>query len=226
MDVSTLLTDPRSFFAARRDDPSLRGPTLVVATHALTSLATAAVLLSAFTDFPGAIDTRSLVYVAGAQRVSAPQELVLSLAMTGVLSFALWVVVAAIVYGVSAYFDGSGAFRRVLAFVGWGLVPTLIPTVAANALTASLFLGAPTFESPAVVESWALANVQGHPLRRVIELVRPVFTLWMLSLWILAAECARDLTRRQAVVAVALPGVVALVNVVGTYAGVVAAALG
>ncbi|WP_436924078.1 YIP1 family protein [Halosimplex amylolyticum] len=226
MRLSTLVTDPRTFFERRREDPSLVGPTIVVALHALIVLATMAVILRAFSGLVGRVDAGSLVYAAGDQRVAAPRQFVLSLGLTPVVYLALWVGVAAVVYLVSIYFDGEGPFRRVLAFVGWTLVPTLVPTVVVAVVVTALFVDAPTFGSEAAVEEWVRSSVMGDPAYVGVRLLRPLFTLWMAYLWIVAAECARGLTRRQALVAAGLPVALAVLNALGTYVGFVAQALG
>lgn len=226
MRLSTLVTDPRAFFDRRREDPSLVGPALVVALHGVLMLATTAVVLRAFSGLLGRVDAGTLVYASGDQRVSAPREFVLSLGSTPVVYLALWFGVAAVVYLVSIYFDGEGSFRRVLAFVGWSLAPTLVPTLAVAVVLTALFVDAPTFGSEAAVEEWTRSAVMGNPAYTAVRVVRPLFTLWMAYLWVVAAECARGLTRRQALIAAGLPVAFAVLNVLGTYAGLVAQALG
>jgi hypothetical protein len=190
------------------------------------SLAAAAVILRASGGALDGLGTESIVYASGAQRVSAPRRLVLGLWGTGALYFAVWLVVAAVAYLVSRRYDGEGPFRRILAFVGWTLAPTLVPAVATSLLMAMFFLDAPAFESEAALRTWVQSNVAGNPLRVAVEAVRPLFTLWMVYLWVLAAEYGRNLTRRQALVAVALPGAVAALNALGSLAAVVGRALG
>lgn len=226
MGLSTLITDPRTFFERRRADPSLVGPALVVALHAVIVLATTAVILRAFGGLLGQVDAGSIVYAAGDQRISAPQQFVLSLGSTPVVYFALWIGVSVVVYLVSAYYDGEGPFRRVLAFVGWSLVPTLVPTIAVSVVISSIFLDAPTFASESAVEEWTRSSVMGNPAYTAVRLVRPLFSLWMAYLWIVAAECARGLTRRQALIAAGLPVALTVLNALGTYAGLLAQALG
>ncbi|WP_415382354.1 YIP1 family protein [Halosimplex sp. TS25] len=226
MGLSTLVTDPRTFFEHRREDPSLVGPALVVALHGIMVLATSAVILRSLGGLLDGVDTGSLVYAAGDQRVAAPREFVLSLGATPVVYLVLWVGVAVVVYLVSVYFDGEGPFRRVLAFVGWSLVPTLVPTLAVSVVITALFVDAPTFASETAVEEWVRTSVAGNPAYTAVRLVRPLFTLWMAYLWIVAAECARGLTRRQALVAAGLPVALAVLNALGTYVGFAAQALG
>lgn len=226
MSLRTLVTDPGAFFAARRDDYSLVGPTAVITGHALLALAVTVVVLRAVGDLVTAADAASIVYASGGQRVSAPRDIVLALWGTAVLYFAGWVAVAVVAYLVSLYFDGEGSFRRLLAFVGWTFVPTLVPTALRTAVVAAVFLDAPEFATEAALQEWARSELVGHPARFAAVAIRPLFTLWMVYLWILAAESARELTRRQALVAVALPGALASLNAVGTLATAAGRALG
>ncbi|QLH79137.1 YIP1 family protein [Halosimplex rubrum] len=226
MSLRTLVTDPDGFFAARQDDDSLAGPAAVVVAHALLALAGTVVILQAVGDVVTAGDAASIVYASGGQRVSAPRDIVLSLWATGALYFALWVAVAVVAYLVSLYFDGEGSFRRLLGFVGWTFVPTLVPTALRAVTMAAVFLDAPEFATEAALQEWVRGEVVGHPTRLAATAVRPFFTLWMVYLWVLAAKYGRDLTRRQASVAVALPGALASLNAVGTLAALAGRALG
>ncbi|QLH84129.1 YIP1 family protein [Halosimplex pelagicum] len=226
MSLRTLVTDPDGFFAARRDDYSLAGPAAVVVAHALLALAGTVVILQAVGDVVTAADAASIVYASGGQRVSAPRDIVLALWATGGLYFAGWIAVAVVAYLVSLYFDGDGSFRRLLAFVGWTFVPTLAPTAVRAVVIAAMFLEAPDFATEAALQEWAQSELTDHPARFAAIAVRPLFTLWMVYLWVLAAEHARELTRRQALVVVALPAAFATLNAVGTLATAAGRALG
>ncbi|ELZ24821.1 hypothetical protein C475_11310 [Halosimplex carlsbadense 2-9-1] len=226
MSLRTLVTDPRAFFAARQDDYSLVGPAAVVAGHALLALTATVVVLRAVGGVVTPADAGAIVYASGGQRVSAPQDIVLALWATGALYFALWVAVAVVAYLVSLYFDGEGSFRRLLAFVGWTLVPTLAPTAVRTAVIAAMFLDAPEFATEAALQEWAQSELTDRPARFAALAVRPLFTLWMVYLWVLAAEYALELTRRQALVTVALPGTLATLNAVGTLATAAGRVLG
>ncbi|MFB6140432.1 MAG: YIP1 family protein [Halosimplex sp.] len=226
MGLSTLVTDPRAFFAGRRREYSLRGPVAVVAAHTLLALATTVVVLRAVGDLLPGLDAGAIVYAAGNQRVSAPRKVVLALWATGALYVALWLTVTAVAYLVSLYFDGRGSVRRLLAFVGWTMAPTLVPAVARAAVVIWVFLHAPDFATEAALRSWVRTELAGRPLRVAASAVRPLFTLWMVYLWVLAVEYGRDLTRRRAIVAVALPGALAAVNALGTLAALLARQVG
>ena len=40
--------------------------------------------------------------------------------------FAVWLILAVIMHGLSAFFDGKGSFRRTFEFVGCGFLPSLV----------------------------------------------------------------------------------------------------
>jgi len=226
MSLRTLVTDPRAFFAARQDDDSLVGPAAVVVAHTLLALAATVVILRTVGGVVTPADAGAIVYAAGEQRVSAPRDIVLSLWATGALYFANWLAVAVVAYLVSLYYDGDGSFRRLLALVGWTFVPTLAPTALRTVVIAAMFLDTPEFATEAALQEWVRSELVDHPARFAAIAVRPLFTLWMVSLWVLAVEYGRDLTRRQALVAVALPAALASLNAVGTLATAAGRALG
>ncbi|MFC7195947.1 hypothetical protein ACFQL4_17115 [Halosimplex aquaticum] len=113
-----------------------------------------------------------------------------------------------------------------LAFVGWTLAPTLIPAAASAVAMTAIFLDAPTFASEAALNQWVRSTVVDHPARVAVDFARPLFTLWVVYLWTLAAEYGRDLTQRQALLCIALPGGIAVLNAVGTYVAFLAQVLG
>ncbi|QPV62474.1 YIP1 family protein [Halosimplex litoreum] len=226
MDLRTLVSDPEAFFTVRQEGTSLVGPTAVVAGHALLALAVTAVVLQAVGDVVTPADAGAIVYASGERRISAPRQVVLSLWATGALYFVGWIAVAVVAYLVSLYFDGNGSFRRLLAFVGWAFVPTLVPTAVRTFAVAAMFLDAPEFATEAALQEWARSELADHPARLAAIAVRPLFTLWTVSLWVLAAEYARELTRRQALAAVALPAALATLNAVGTLATAAGRVLG
>jgi hypothetical protein len=212
-----VITSPRQFFEAGSDDPSLAGPALVVLGHAFAGLglllSLVPVLAAVFED----ASTEALAYTVGTQTVSAPRELVMATVLPFVVLVILWALTAGFTYVVSKRYDGTGSFRRLLMFMGWGFLPPLIPTLVEALVVAGLFASAPDLATEEAIREWVEANVIRAPSVRLIGLVTPLFTLWGTYLWLIAAEYGRDLSRRHALISISLPAAVALANEAQVY---------
>lgn len=133
-----------------------------------------------------------------------------------------WLLTAGLAYAVSKLFDPAPALRRFLALVGWGHLPLVIPAVAIVTHLGVVLARAPRLSTRLAAEIWVRNVIMTSPVRLAIELVGPVFAIWAVTLWLLAAEEALDLSRRRAVLCVALPGLITLLDSVGGAVSVLA----
>ena len=72
--------------------------------------------------------------------------------------FVGWLVYAAVFHAISVVFDGDGPFPTTLALVGWGMVPSVIGSVAQLAINYYRFsvrgLEAPPLDDPEAVQEF------------------------------------------------------------------------
>ncbi|PSP46704.1 hypothetical protein BRC60_09710 [Halobacteriales archaeon QH_1_68_42] len=132
----------------------------------------------------------------GQLAVAAPQSLVLASVLTLVFFGIGWVLAAGLVYLVSRYFGPNGSFRRLLAFVGWGQAPTLVPAVAATAYIAWAVFTVPDIATEAAAESWIRSTFVENRALTAIDYAGFPFAVWSVYLWLLAAEHGLDTSRR------------------------------
>ena len=128
-----------------------------------------------------------------------------------------WVLAAGLVYLVSRYFGPNGSFRRLLAFVGWGEAPTLVPAVAATAYIAWAVFTVPDIATEAAAESWIRSTFVENRALTAIDYAGFPFAVWSVYLWLLAAEHGLDISRRQVLVCIAVPALALVGNSVGGF---------
>lgn len=202
--VGTLLVDPDAFFAERGGETSLAEPFLVVlGVVALSVTGGVVVVLEAMSSVSG--DLQVFFVVGG----------LIGVAVAAVSPFVEWLLYAGAFQVLTYFFDGEGEFRDTFALTGWGFVPRLL-AVFANAV-AMVYLTR-TLDPPADLADFAAyqSQVSGHPLSLAASALGLLVTLWSAYVWVAAVRHARAVTRRQALVSVAVP--VALGLLVGAAA--------
>lgn len=185
-----LILDPDQFFANYSDSPSIKGPVLVVSV----------LVVAAF------LRLAPLIYVS-LQRNSEIQGLVAAIvviaSLAGALSlYLVWLVYAVVLHVMSAYFDGTGSFRRTAKLTAWGFVPLVFPPLM-SAATGVLVATELPVEDAAQFEV-LLAAYSGHSYMRVAEAVKIVFLLWAGLLWTFALKHARNISFHQAGIVVSV----------------------
>jgi hypothetical protein len=128
--------------------------------------------------------------------------------------FAIWLLVAAMMHGMSALFDGVGSFRRTFEYTGYGFLPSLIGSLIT--VPASAY-----YISQAEVPRISFAQLQQNPnvVKEVIFSLLPkdliysnllinfAVTIWSLVIWSFAVKHAREIELRKAFICASIPTV-------------------
>jgi len=204
--ISTLVTDPNAFFRDRTESPSWVGPALVVTLIAVLGVVSSVVQLRATAELYNQIFADA---GAGEQFTGIFQAFQLVGVVVGFfLTYVLWALYAGFFYGVSALFDGTGDFTTTLKLVGWGFVPSVVGSVISLLVTVYRFeirgVDVPS-EVTAQSAQQLSQQISGGPLVALTGVLGVVFTLWSGLLWTFALKHARQLSTRNAAIAVALP---------------------
>ncbi len=192
-DIGTLLTNPDQFFEERGEDPSLTEPAVVVVSVAVVSVVSVAVTLLTFVE-------------------ATPEEFQIFLVVGGVIGavvavfvpFVTWLVYAVAFHGLTYFFDGEGEFRDTFALVGWGFAPRVLSVLVSLVITVYV---TQAIQAPSDLMAYqSFSNqVAAHPLNLASSGLGILFTLWSAYIWVPAVQEARNVTRRQAAIAVAVP---------------------
>jgi len=204
------LREPTAFF--RRRDPSLRSALGVVLAAAAVRLLA---VLPLFWLFRYLVRPSAWVDIVG-----------LSLVFMAGYALVRWALLAGVVYGTARALGGDRRFRDLLAYLGWSHLPNLVGAGLVLLVTVgvAVTLPAPTTEAeasrfafdlsrrPMLTLSAASGMVEartGVSLDQVQVGIGALQLVWGATMWVAAARVGCDLDDRRALVAVALPVVVA-----------------
>ena len=192
--MTNVLTNPNQFFgelSAR--DTNLKIPFLIVLIAAIVGAISSVITMSAIvSSFPKeAVVIASIFAVIGA-------------IMGLIMPFIGWLLYAGVFYAISMLFKGTGSFKRVFEFVGYGFIPMIIATVIGVAATLAV---PPTIEfSPGTLSPM-------HPLTLAATIIQILFLLWSANIWIFGIKHARNLSTKHAIITVlGIPAVFCLLG--------------
>ncbi len=202
MNLLDVLTNPNGFFAAKLQDAvSLRVPALLVLISGLISGLTAYMITSVtFEMLQGTLPPE-------AQSIAATVGGIGAFVGAVVFSLVIWVVYAAVFFGISALFNGEGDFKRTLEFIGYGYIPIIIGGLISAILITSFVT---TAQPPHVTDPAALAEVitnwiTNNPTFKLSSVIGILFMLWAANIWIFGLKHARKLETKHAAIAVTIP---------------------
>jgi len=129
--------------------------------------------------------------------------------------FIFWLIWAALVFGISLVFKGSGSYSGTLKVIGYGYLPQVIGTVitliAAFEYVPKIVVPKITsamMQDPVAVQQ-VTASLMKDPamveLTQISALITIVFLLWSANIWIFGVKQARNITLKQACITVAIP---------------------
>jgi len=129
--------------------------------------------------------------------------------------FAVWLILAVIMHGISSFFDGKGSFRRTFEFVGYGFLPSLVGSAITIPLSLNYILNvqvpkislAQLQQNPKIVKTIMLSLLPKSLLYSNI-IINLAVTAWSLTIWTFAIKHARDIELRKAFVSALIPTII------------------
>jgi len=197
-----VLTNPNGFFEARmRETESLKIPALIVLISGLIS-GIAAYLITGLT-------------LEMLSETLPPEALGLATTIGGISAFIgalvfsliIWVIFAAVFFGISSVFKGEGSFKRTLEFVGYGYIPMILSGIISAVLMYNFISTAqiPHVTDPAEIADVITQWVTTNPMVRLSSVIGMLFMLWSANIWLFGLKHARNLSTRNALITVAIP---------------------
>lgn len=198
----SLITNPDEFFAELKEkDPSLKRPAIIVILLAMmVAYYQFKVTMKISTALPPDI---ARFFVVGAY-INAISSVI------GI--FAVWLITAAIMHGLSAFFDGRGEFRRTFEFAGYGFLPSLFGSAVTIPASLSYIENAALLKldvkelaaDPEVLTKAILSQIPSEYVHSALVL-NIAITIWGLLMWCFAVKNAREIDGRKAFVCAAIP---------------------
>ena len=195
-----ILTNPDKFFEVKKEEEvSLKIPALIVLIIGIISG------IGAY--FMGGLTAEMLSGTLPPEAQAFLSFISISTAIAAVIfSLILWVVVAALSFGISYLFKGEGKFKRTLEFVGYGFIPMIISGIISAILMYNIVSTAhiPVVTDPALIEG-ALEPLMKDPLMQLSFIIGILFMLWSANIWVFGLKHARNLTTKNALISVGIP---------------------
>ncbi len=195
-----ILTNPNKFFDAKREaEGSLKIPALIVLIIGIISG------IGAY--FMGGLTAEMLSGTVPPEAQAFLSFIPISSAIAAVIvSFILWVVFAAIFFGISCIFKGEGNFKRTLEFVGYGYIPMIISGIISAIFIYNIVSTAqiPVVTDPAKMAE-ALEPLLKSPMVQLSYAISILFMLWSANIWVFGLKHARNLSTKNALITVAVP---------------------
>jgi len=195
-----ILTNPDKFFEAKMEEEvSLKIPALIVLIIGIISG------IGAY--FMGGLTAEMLSGTVPPEAQAFLSFIPISTAITAVIvSFIIWVVFAAIFFGISCIFKGEGKFKRTLEFVGYGYIPMIFSGIIGAILMYNIVSTAhiPVVTDPAKMAE-AFEPLMKSPMMQLSYAISILFMLWSANIWVFGLKHARNLTTKNALITVAIP---------------------
>ncbi len=198
----SLITNPDEFFAEMKEkNPDLKKPAVIVLLLGI---------LVAYYQFRLGVKIATALPPDLANFVVVSAYISVIGSAIGVL--ATWLIAAAIMHGLSAFFDGKGEFRRTFEFAGYGFLPSLL----GSAITIPMSLNyvekvvmpkvdvAELTADPEILAKAILSQIPAEYLHSAL-LLNLAVTIWGLLMWCFAVKNAREVSVGKAFVCAAIP---------------------
>ncbi len=187
-----VLTDPDQFFGKKiTEEISLKIPIAIIAVGGLLAAANTVIILQkVMTGLPE--EAASFAWIGG----------IVGAFSVIVFAFIEWLLYASIFYLISSAFSGDGPFKRVLEFVAYGFIPTALSSLISMVAVIQVL---PTIEFSMDNADLLQETIFSNPLIQASTIIGIFLTLWSANIWIFALMHARNLTTRNAVLAVGIP---------------------
>jgi len=129
--------------------------------------------------------------------------------------FAVWLILAVIMHGISSFFGGKGSFRRTFEFTGYGFLPSLVGSAITVPLSLNYILNAkiPKIsitqlqQNPNVIKTVMLSLIPKDLVYSNL-IINLAITAWSLTIWTFAVKHARDIELKKAFVSALIPTII------------------
>lgn len=212
-----VLTDPNSFFGKKiHDNIEWKTPVAIIA------LVIAVKILSSFIVAVGAIGLfEDMAIVDGIENFASFMMImwfVLTVFTTVIGTLLWWLFYSALFYIVSSIFNAEGEFSRVMEFVAYGFLPNIFRSVVTvfygNELLSML---ENSINDPTITTGTMLSD----PTMKIIPLLLIIFTLWSGYIWMYGLSHSRNISVKNAAIAVAIPVIFSILYTLFEYKDII-----
>jgi len=197
-----VLIKPNKFFEARmKEAESLKVPLLIVLISGMISG------IVAFLMARIALEMLSETLPPEALGLASTIGGISAFVGAVVVSLVIWVVFAAVFFGISWLLKGEGTFKRTLEFVGYGYIPMIIGGIISAVLIYNFISTAqiPQVTDPAQIAEIVTQWIMKSPMLQLSSIIGTLFMLWSANIWVFGLRHARNLSTKNALITVGIP---------------------
>ncbi len=187
-----VLTNPGGFFEKKtKEKVDLKQPLVIIGAMALISAISAYIIASkVIGSLPSDVASVAQIGVA------------IGAIFAIIVVFIMWVIYGGIFYLISSFLGGQGNFKRVLEFVAYGFLPSIMSSVISLFLTNKAYSSLDfSIQDPAILEKAMLSD----PYIMASTVIGILLTLWSANIWVFAMMYSRNLTVKNALITVGVP---------------------
>lgn len=187
-----VLTNPGEFFENKmKQEADFKPPIMIIGIMAIISAISAYVVAN---TIAGSLQGDAATFV----QIGA----IIGAIFAMIVMFIMWIIYGGIFYVISIVFGGQGNFKRVLEFVAYGFLPSILGSLISLILTSRVYSSLDfSITDPAILEKTLLSD----PYIMASSVIGIILTLWSANIWVFAMMHSRNLTVKNAIITVGIP---------------------
>lgn len=187
-----VLTNPGEFFENKmKQEADFKPPIMIVGIMAIISAISAYIIANTIV---GSLQGDAATFV----QIGA----IIGAIFVIIVVFIMWVIYGGIFYLISMIFSGQGNFKRVLEFVAYGFLPSILGSLISLILTSRAYSSLDfSITDPTILEKTLLSD----PYIMASSIIGIILTLWSANIWVFAMMHSRNLTVKNAIITVGIP---------------------
>lgn len=187
-----VLTNPGEFFENKmKREVDFKPPIMIVGVMAIISAISAYIIT---TTIIGSLPSDAATFV----QIGA----IIGAIIAMIVVFIMWIIYGGIFYLISTVFGGQGNFKRVLEFVAYGFIPSILGSVISLVLTSKAYSSIDfSITDPEILQKAMLSD----PYIMASSAIGILLTLWSANIWVFAMMHSRNLTVKNALITVGIP---------------------
>lgn len=190
--MKNVLTNPNGFFSELSiKDINLKNSFLIVLIVATIEVIDTMLIVNSMTSTLSGYETQ---FVNIIKAIFAIKELI--------VHFIWWFIYAGIFYAISTLFGGTGSFKRVFEFVGYGFIPMIIVSLIGLIVTIIVL---PTIELSIENVELMKETLMQNKLMEMSSIISIPLQLWSAIIWIFGIKYARNISTKHSVMTVGIP---------------------
>ncbi len=187
-----VLTNPGEFFESKmKKEADFKPPVMIIGIMAIISAISAYIVAGTIVgSLPS--DAASFAQIG----------MIIGAIFAIIVVFIMWAIYSGIFYLLSMIFGGQGNFKRVLEFVAYGFLPSILGSVISLILTSKAYSSFDfSITDPELLQKTMLSD----PYIMASSVIGILLTLWSANIWVFAMIHARNLTVKNALITVGIP---------------------